>query len=106
VLNRWAERIRKDRLLPLQPRQIVSTRGRLWMALPPVTIDTELAVLDEHWQWAVGQPWGEQMVAELETLRNQILSAAGIPVHVVECPVCGVLTRLDEFVAIHRDCLA
>jgi hypothetical protein len=106
VLNRWAEKIRQGLPLPLQPRQIVSTRGRLWMALPPVTIETELAVLDEHWQWAVQQPWGEKMVSDLEALRDAILSATGMTVRLIECPVCGMPSRIDEFVANHRDCLS
>lgn len=105
VLHRWADRIRTEKPLPPPVMQIVSTRSRLWSVVPPATISSELAVLDEHWAWALQQAWAEEMVADLEDLRDKILSAAGVMVHLVPCPVCGILTRLDEFVTIHRDCL-
>jgi hypothetical protein len=63
------------------------------------------AVLRDHWDWAVAQPWGPAMVAELEALRAR-LANGGRPVRVIVCPVCSLPTRLDRLVVEHRSCLA
>ena len=104
VLNRWAQRVRVERDLPARASHAVDRNGRRWIVETPPTLQTESAVLAEHWEWAVAQPWGKEMVAALEELREQ-LDHGGRPVKVRICPVCGRPVRLDRLVAEHRACL-
>lgn len=89
VASHWAGRIRwHHRLLP-EPRRSVTT---------------ELTLIAEHWDWAVGQPWGEKMVEELTSLRDALYHARH-GVHLRRCPVCDEPVRVDRFVREHGACI-
>lgn len=85
VLHRWAMRIQAEHV-PRSP----------WR--PPAR------VLREHWDWAVEQPWGPAMVADLEVLRDR-LANGGRTVRLIPCPVCRLPVRVDTFAADHRECI-
>lgn len=104
ILSRWANRIRSERHLPVPSGRVVEVQGQRWVVVEPATIEGETAVLAEHWSWALQQPWGPEMVARLEELRDQ-LANGGRQVKVRVCPVCSLPVRLDRLVADHRECL-
>jgi hypothetical protein len=80
--------------------QIIEVRGysRTFHWAEPVKM------IQHHWQWAVAQPWGPAMVAELEQVREN-LANGGRSIPVVPCPVCNELVRIDEIVTEHRACI-
>lgn len=85
----WAGRIRHGRKMPRAPRH---------------TLQSEARCIAASWSWAVDQPWGEQMVAELEALRGRLYEMRyGVPMQ--PCPVCRLPVRLDRFAIEHRACL-
>lgn len=68
------------------------------------TLHTESWCIGANWSWAVAQPWGAQMVAELEELRNRLHAVRyGVPLR--PCPVCRLPVRLDRFAIEHRACV-
>jgi hypothetical protein len=87
--SHWAGRIRwHHRLLPEARRSVT----------------TELALISEHWDWALQQSWGPQMVDELTSLRDALYYVRhGVPLRM--CPVCGEPVRVDRFVREHRACI-
>lgn len=89
LLLHWAGRVRWEQGIPAGKRR---------------TVGSEARVLADHWEWAATQPWGAQMVAQLESLADLVHEARyGAPVR--PCPVCGEPVRLDRFVREHRACL-
>lgn len=85
----WAHRVRYELRLP---------------RVPGHTLSTESAVLTEYWRWALAQPWGPRMVAELTALADTVHEVRyGVPVR--PCPVCSEPVRVDRFTIEHRACL-
>lgn len=65
---------------------------------------TEAAIISRYWDWAMRQPWGGQMHAELSSLADRLHEHRfGTPVR--PCPVCDLPVRLDRFVTEHRECI-
>ena len=104
VLARWADRVRAEKPVHEPRHRVVELGGQRWVVNEPPTIESESALLARHWAWAERQTWGPAMVAELETLREQ-LANGGRPVKVRPCPVCGEPVRVDRFVVEHRSCI-
>jgi hypothetical protein len=104
VLGRWADRVRVERPVREPRHRVVVLGGQRWIVQEPRTIESESQVLAFHWAWAERQPWGPDMVAELETLREQ-LANGGRPVKIRPCPVCNLPVRVDRFVVEHRECI-
>ena len=89
VLMHWAGRIRHGLRLEHVAQRSVST---------------EAALIEQHWAWALTQPWAPQMGAELAALADRIHEIRhGVPVR--PCPVCGEPVRVDRFTTEHRNCL-
>lgn len=89
TLMHWANRIRHERRLPRVPRH---------------TLQSEAAVIEAAWSWALLQPWGPRMAEELVALADRLHEVRfGVPVK--PCPVCGLPVRVDRFAAEHRACL-
>lgn len=90
VLREWGARIRWE-------QRIAGGKVR--------TMGMEASLIAEHWEWAVRQPWGPQMVAQLGALADRLYEVRhGVKLRA--CPVCGGLVRLDRIVSEHRDCIA
>lgn len=89
TLLHWGGRVRQE-------RPVVDGRRR--------SVGTEIGILAEHWEWALEQSWGPQMVQDLNALWDLIhVARYGVPVR--PCPVCGEPVRVDRFVIEHRACL-
>lgn len=106
VLHRWADRVRQEApasCLPA-PRR-VRMNGAEWTVEDAPTLDSEAAVLAEHWEWVTAQDWAADMLGELADLLV-LLDHGGRRVHLVTCPVCGYPVDADTFVRDHRACLS
>lgn len=91
VLMHWASRIRFEH--PDKPPHP-----------PQRSVRTEATLLGLYWRWALDQPWGDDMVAELTELSGVLHEVRfGVPIR--PCPVCREPVRLDRFVAEHRSCI-
>lgn len=89
VLSHWAGRIRHGKRV---------ANGHLHSRA------VEAALIREHWDWAMRQPWGGQMYSELMALADRLHQHRyGAPVR--PCPVCGEPVRVDRFVTEHRACI-
>lgn len=88
-LMHWAARIRFERRLPRVQRH---------------TLQSEAFCIGANWSWALEQPWGSRMIAELAALESRLHQVRyGVPVR--PCPVCGEPVRVDRFAVEHRACL-
>lgn len=104
VLAQWADRIRREKPVPGPPKRAIRRDHRIYVIEQAPTVDSEMAVLREHWDWALAQPWGKDMLSALEELSDQ-LAHGGRRVPLRHCPVCNGLVRLDRIVTEHRSCL-
>jgi hypothetical protein len=105
VLNRWAERIRREHRLALPLHAVVRHDGETWLVQDAPTLESESAVLAEHWSWASRQPWFQKMLDDLADLLD-LMSHGQRRLHLIDCPVCGEPVDADTFGIDHRACIS